>query len=41
MLHILVISVSFNSKTLGFLHLLLLFFIFVSSLSTFNNKNPR
>jgi len=36
----LVLSVSFNSKTLGFLYLLLLF-IFTSSPSTFNNKNPR
>jgi len=26
---------------LGFLHLLLLFFIFISSPSTFNNKNPK
>jgi len=30
-----------GSKTLGFLHLLLLFFIFISSPSTFNNKNPE
>jgi len=37
----LVLSVSFNSKILGFLHLLLLFFIFISSPSTFNNENPR
>jgi len=37
----LILSVSFNSKTLGFLHFLLLFFIFISSPSTFNNKNPR
>ena len=41
LLHILIISVSFNSKTLGFLHLLLLFFIFISSPPTFNNKNLR
>jgi len=40
-LHILVIYVSFNSKTLGFLHLLFLFFVFISSPSPFNNKNPR
>jgi len=37
----LVLFVSFNSKTLGFLHLLVLFFIFISSPSIFNNKNPR
>jgi len=34
-------SMIFNKKTLDFLHFLLLFFIFISSPSTFNNKNPR